>query len=253
MDEPKRPLRVILGVSVSRRPGIRRGAGRVLGVGGVYRMFVGAATQGRPYEECVVSGFAWRQRPAPEGEPLQPGAEKFKDQKDPKDEKARISDLLLLCPLGPFGPWAPCKRWAPEPGGGGAAPEELYLHAPFVRRRAVDAGHRDVVEPQIDGELAAMVDDVVHHEAAVHGDLGQGVDLVVAVAEGPGFGPDLFAVAGEGRPGRGDVLVEERQKLLGVRHCGGVVAGGEVELVGGDGRGSPARELGEVDRQAAEG
>src|SRR5205823_2338312 len=145
------------------------------------------------------------------------------------------------------------KRRTPEPVSGRPAPEGLYLHAAFVRRRAVEAGDRDVVEPQVDGELAAVMDDVVHHEAAMHGDLGHGEDHVLAVAEGPGLVPGLVAGAGEGRPGRGDVLVEERQELLGGLRLGGVVAAGEVELVGGDGRGGPARELGEVDGEAAEG
>src|SRR6476469_1093989 len=67
------------------------------------------------------------------------------------------------------------------------------LHVPLVRRRAVKAGDRDVVEPQVDGELGAVMNDVVHDEAAQHGDLGHREDRVLAVAQRPGLEELLVA------------------------------------------------------------
>ena len=61
------------------------------------------------------------------------------------------------------------------------------LHLSFVRRGAVDRWNRDVVQPQIDRELAAMMHDVVHHERAHrHRFRHREIDLL-AVSQRPRF------------------------------------------------------------------
>ena len=55
--------------------------------------------------------------------------------------------------------WPKARRAAPYP-----------LHTAFVGRRPVHRGHRHIVEPEVDTELCAMMDHVVHDHGAKHGD-----------------------------------------------------------------------------------
>ena len=55
----------------------------------------------------------------------------------------------------------------------------------LVAAGAVEAGDGDVVEAEVDAEDGAVVDDVVHEEAADDGGAGHGEDDAVAAAEGP--------------------------------------------------------------------
>lgn len=50
------------------------------------------------------------------------------------------------------------------------------LHAALVGRGTVDGWDRDPVEAQIDAELGAMMNVVIHHEGAKHGDVRHGED-----------------------------------------------------------------------------
>ena len=50
----------------------------------------------------------------------------------------------------------------------------LLLKGDFVGGRAVDGGDGDVVEPEIDAELGAVVDDVAEDETAQHHASGHG-------------------------------------------------------------------------------
>src|SRR5690348_10414598 len=53
-------------------------------------------------------------------------------------------------------------------------PTRALSKAALVRRRSIDGRHRNVVQAQIDAELGAMVNQVIHHEAAHHGNFRQG-------------------------------------------------------------------------------
>ena len=66
-----------------------------------------------------------------------------------------------------------------------AASPGVKFGALFVAAGAVHAGDRDVVEAEIDAKNRAVVDDVVHQEAASHGRAGHGEDYAVAAAECP--------------------------------------------------------------------
>src|SRR5262245_3899022 len=88
------------------------------------------------------------------------------------------------------------------------------LHRPFISRRTVDRRHRDVVEPQINSELSAMMNDVVHDEASKHGDLGQSHERDAALEQSPGL-EQLFITCPGDCVARGCyILVESSQNLL---------------------------------------
>ena len=43
------------------------------------------------------------------------------------------------------------------------------LHSRFIRRWPVQPRDRDVVQPQVDAQVGAVMDDVIQHESAQHG------------------------------------------------------------------------------------
>ncbi len=47
--------------------------------------------------------------------------------------------------------------------------KRLFLEGTFIRRRPIDRGHGNVVESEIDTELRAVMDIVIHYETAEHG------------------------------------------------------------------------------------
>src|SRR4051812_22754614 len=68
------------------------------------------------------------------------------------------------------------------------APEEMLGGGEvllFVGGRTVDLRHGNVVEPQINAELRAMVDHVVHYEGADADGARQGENWLAAGEEGP--------------------------------------------------------------------
>src|SRR5262249_41508339 len=59
--------------------------------------------------------------------------------------------------------------------------------ASLVARRAVHAGDRDVVQPEVDAEMRAVVDDVVQDVALVHGRTRHREDRIAALQQRPGL------------------------------------------------------------------
>ena len=49
--------------------------------------------------------------------------------------------------------------------------KRLSLEGAFICRRPVDRRHWNVVEPEVDAKLRAVMDIVIHYEAAQHGNL----------------------------------------------------------------------------------
>src|SRR5215470_4738669 len=88
------------------------------------------------------------------------------------------------------------------------------LHRPLIGRRAVDRRNRDVVEPQINSELPAMMNDVVHHKASEHGDLWQSHQRDAALKQSPGLEHLLITGPGDCGARSGYILVEFTQNLL---------------------------------------
>jgi hypothetical protein len=83
-----------------------------------------------------------------------------------------------------------------------------FSHLSFVRRRTVYRGDGDIIEPQIHPKLGAVMDCVVHYEAAQHGDFGHGHQRLAALEQRPGLHQLLVARARNCRSHRGDVLIE---------------------------------------------
>src|SRR6185436_19392143 len=92
-----------------------------------------------------------------------------------------------------------------------------------------------VVEPQVYGELAAMVDQVIEHGAAVHGELRIGRNGPAADLERPGFLELRVRGLRDGGARRGRVAVEQlenpRRALEGLELGGRPARRHEVELV----------------------
>ena len=57
----------------------------------------------------------------------------------------------------------------------------FFSHLPFIRGRAIDRRHRNVVQAQIHSQLSSMVNDVVHDEAAHYANARQGKDRLALV------------------------------------------------------------------------
>src|SRR2546427_10035200 len=85
----------------------------------------------------------------------------------------------------------------------------VVLEVGLVRRGAVDRGDGGVVEPQVHGELAAMMHEVIEHGAAVHGELRVRGHGPAADLERPGLLELRVRRRGEGGPRRGGVAVEQ--------------------------------------------
>jgi len=49
--------------------------------------------------------------------------------------------------------------------------KRLSLEGAFICRRPVDRRHWNVVEPEVDAKLRAVMDIVIHYEATQHGNL----------------------------------------------------------------------------------
>src|SRR5688572_14194923 len=56
----------------------------------------------------------------------------------------------------------------------------------FVSAWPVHRRQRHILLPQVDAQLAAVVDEMVHHEGSPHGGLGHREDGVVALLQRPG-------------------------------------------------------------------
>src|SRR5436305_14637923 len=158
-------------------------------------------------------------------------------------------------PSARLGPGWSSPGWAPgsaaffPPRPGGLAASTLRIGG-----RAVNGGERHVVQPQVDAELAAVVDDVVDHERADHRGARQGEDDLLAVAQRPVDPHVRIGDRGEGLARRLDVRVEQLEQLGGGGVMGRVVGYGrtDVELGLLSGRRQPARLLGDVICEAAQ-
>src|SRR2546427_10407170 len=76
------------------------------------------------------------------------------------------------------------------------------LEVRLVRRGTVNGGDRGAVEPQVHGELAAMMDEGIEHGAAVYGELRGRGHGPAADLEPPGLLEPRLPGPGEGRPPR---------------------------------------------------
>src|SRR5439155_21613783 len=83
------------------------------------------------------------------------------------------------------------------------------LETRLVRGGTVHRGNRSAVEPQVHGELAAMVHEMIEHAAAVHGELRIGGDGPAADLERPGFLELRIRGGRDGGARRGRVAVEQ--------------------------------------------
>jgi hypothetical protein len=88
-------------------------------------------------------------------------------------------------------------------------PSGVRLHGAFVGGGAVDRRDEDVVEAQIDCELAAMVDKVIEDPGADGGDARHGEHLLTVVQEAPGLVEIGVGSAGDGGAGRRKRFVED--------------------------------------------
>src|SRR5258708_606140 len=86
--------------------------------------------------------------------------------------------------------------------------------ASLVARRAVHAGDRDVVQPEVDAEMRAVVDDVVQDVGPDHGRTRHREDRIAALQQRPGLPHLLVPGPLNCLAGRRDVLVEQREDLL---------------------------------------
>src|SRR6218665_228905 len=55
----------------------------------------------------------------------------------------------------------------------------------FISRWAIEPRHRNVVEPEVDAEVASMMDDVIEDEAPQDGRLGEAEHRRPVVEQGP--------------------------------------------------------------------
>jgi hypothetical protein len=68
------------------------------------------------------------------------------------------------------------------------------------------------LQSQVDHHLAAMVNHVIHREAAYHRNLGHGEKLFALFLEFPGCHQLAVAAPCERRPRLGDIFVEDGKK-----------------------------------------
>src|SRR6266566_4370047 len=115
----------------------------------------------------------------------------------------------------------------------------VALEVGLVRRGAVDRGDGGAVEPQVYGELAAVVHQVVEHGATVHGELWVRRDGPAADLERPRLLELRIRSLGERGARRGRVAVEQlenpRRAVEGLELGRRPTRGHDVELVASDG------------------
>src|SRR5947209_3859245 len=90
------------------------------------------------------------------------------------------------------------------------------LKLALVGRGAIKRRHRNVVQPEIDGELRAVMDQMVHHEAPQHRDARHGEHLLASGKQRPRAEELLVGGLGEGDRAIGGVLVNASSRALRV-------------------------------------
>lgn len=119
---------------------------------------------------------------------------------------------------------------------------------------AVGGGNGDVVEPEVDAELGAVVDDVVEEHGTDGIVAGAVVDRVAVVGELPGLMHGAVGCVFEESVGFGAELVEGCQKLGAGLHDERLVGGlGEVKVRRAEDDGEHARHLRGVGGELGEG
>ena len=84
----------------------------------------------------------------------------------------------------------------------------------FVGRGPVHSRNRNIVQAQINAQLSAMMDGVVHDEAANDGDPGHGHDSLATGHQGPWREEFAVVGCGDGRSRLGHAFVEGIQQFL---------------------------------------
>src|SRR5207247_7003932 len=92
------------------------------------------------------------------------------------------------------------------------------LEAALVRRWPIDRRHGNIEQTQIDAKLSAMMDQVVHYEAAHHGRARQREDWFTTVKQRPLPLPVFISAGFKRRSRRSNVLVK-RFKYLSAGLC----------------------------------
>lgn len=152
--------------------------------------------------------------------------------------------------------------WPPGGGGNGhGAPGRNSVGGGFDGRHlvgggAVAAGNGDAEQAEIDAELGAVVDHMVHGPFAVDGLTGVIDDGLAVPLHGPAFRHFGIGGGGKGGAGFGEVGVEAGEHpdagfALPVHHFGGGFRG-ENEFGLGEGDEAPFGEIGDVPGEAAE-
>ncbi len=96
------------------------------------------------------------------------------------------------------------------------------LHLSFVCGRAVDGRHRDVIQTQIDAELRAVMNHVVHHKTSKNRGARHRHDRLSAPEQGPVFHQMVVACLRDRRTRFILVLIEQIQHLLSRFRDGGL-------------------------------
>src|SRR5581483_9585151 len=99
-----------------------------------------------------------------------------------------------------------CDKSAREDGTTGEF--RLFGGPLFVGGGAVEGGHREVVEAEVDAELGDVVDHVVEEEAAEHGGARAFADELLAEAEAPGSHEGFVGGGGQRGAALGSGVVE---------------------------------------------
>src|SRR5690348_7986396 len=97
-------------------------------------------------------------------------------------------------------------------------PRRLHPHRVLVRRRPVNRRQRHIIQAQINSQLRSVMNQVVHHESAQHGDLRQREQRLPAGDERPRLHQLLVARARNRRASRCHALVEFFEELLPRSH-----------------------------------
>src|SRR5277367_2564407 len=84
----------------------------------------------------------------------------------------------------------------------------------FVSAGAVEAGHWHVEQPVVNGELGAMMDQVIQHDAANAGNTRHGENLLATSLEGPTLHQIRVTNGRKCGPSFRGLLVKDGQKIL---------------------------------------